>query len=72
MPSESENARDLDALVADSISGKKGFANTKKIQSMGIEGYTMWKQGKCAEEAIKSNDPRKRKRAARKAQKSSS
>ncbi|USG62339.1 hypothetical protein NBZ79_05015 [Sneathiella marina] len=72
MPSASENARDLDALVADSMSGKTGFANTKKLQSMGIEGYKKWKQGKCAEDAIKTNDPRKRKRAARKTQKSES
>ncbi|MEH6546542.1 MAG: hypothetical protein V7701_08955 [Sneathiella sp.] len=72
MPTASEKAGDLDTLVADSMSGKTGYANTKKLKSMGIDGYKMWKQGKCAEEAIKSNDPRKRKRTARKVQKSSS
>lgn len=72
MATASENARDLDTLVADSMSGKSGYANTKKLQSLGIDDYLKWKQGKCAEDAVKSNDPRKRKRAARKAQKTSS
>jgi hypothetical protein len=72
MPSTTGNAHDLDILVADSMSGKSGFANTKKLKSLGIDDYKKWQQGKCAEEAVKSNDPRKQKRAARKARKASS
>jgi hypothetical protein len=72
MSSENENSHDLDALVADSMSGKSGYANTKKLKSLGIEEYKKWLQGKFTVEMIKSNDPRRQKRAARKARKSAS
>lgn len=57
----------LDKLVAASLSGRAGFANTKKLRKLGMEGYKAWLQGQLAEKMVQKNDPRKRKRAARKA-----
>ena len=72
MSPKDENSLDLDALVIDSMSGRSGYANTKKLKSLGIEEYKIWLQGKFAVELIKSNDPRRQKKAARKAKKSAS
>ncbi len=60
---------DLETLVADDLSGKSGFANTKKLRKLGLDGYKTWLRGYLAEKMVRKNDPRKRKRAARKAKK---
>jgi len=67
MASERNDALDLDEMVVNAMSGKSGFANTKKLKSLGIDGYKVWLQGQLTERTLKINDPRKRKRAARKA-----
>lgn len=67
MASEHKNALDLDAMVVAAMSGQSGFANTKKLKSLGFDGYKAWLQGQLTRNTLKINDPRKRKRAARKA-----
>ena len=65
MTPEKDEVLDLDELVAAEMTGKKGFAHTKKLRKLGMEGYKTWLQGKLAKKMVRRNDPRKRKRADR-------
>lgn len=65
MAPEKEEVLDLEDLVTAEMTGKKGFAQTKKLRKLGMEGYKSWLEGKLAEKMVRKNDPRKRKRAAR-------
>lgn len=67
MGNDTPEVMNLDALVAAELSGQSGFANTKKLRKLGIDDYKTWLQGQLAEKMVKKNDPRKQKRAARKA-----
>ncbi len=66
MAKDSENIVDMTALVAVHLSGAKRFANSKKLNRLGIEEYSRWLEGKLAEKATAQlTDPRRVKRAAR-------
>ncbi|MCR9213854.1 MAG: hypothetical protein NXI13_09065 [Proteobacteria bacterium] len=70
MDNDTPEVLDLEALVDDRLSGRSGFANTKKLRKLGLSEYKTWLQGRLAEKMVRLNDPRKRKRAERKAEKS--
>lgn len=66
MAKNSENTIDINAIVASHLSGKKGFANSKKVSRLGIEEYSKQLTGKLVEKtSFQLNDPRRKKRAAR-------
>ena len=65
----SETEVDTNTLIEAMLSGQKGFASTKKLRKLGIADYKVLLQGQLAEDMLKSNDPRKRKRQDRKNEK---
>jgi hypothetical protein len=54
---------DLKALVEETLSGKKGFANTKKLRKLGYAEYSAQLEAQLAEKIARaSNDPRRHKK----------
>ncbi len=55
MAKSDDQVVDLKKLVAQKLDGKKGFANTKKLRRLGIDGYCQWLEGELAKkEAAKA------------------
>ena len=48
MAKSGQETVDLKALVAEQLNGKRGFANSKKLNRMGIEAYSQWLEEKIA------------------------
>jgi hypothetical protein len=61
MAKSDDQVVDLKKLVAENLNGKRGFANTKKLRRLGIDGYSQWLEGEMAKKvaakaARKSNN----------------
>ncbi|GLQ06209.1 hypothetical protein [Sneathiella chinensis] len=66
MANKSESSVDIKAQVEDMLSGRKGFANSKRLRKSGIAGYKAWLEEKLALQlAAGQTDPRKQKRKSR-------
>lgn len=48
MAKTTDQVVDLKLLVAENLNGKQGFANTKKLRSMGMDAYCQWLEGEFA------------------------
>ncbi len=51
MAKSGEQVVDLTVLVTEHMNGTRGFANTKKLQKLGIDGYRQWLEGELAKKA---------------------
>ena len=58
MAKSGDQVVDLKVLVAEHMDGSRGFANTKKLKKLGIDGYRQWLEGELAKKAaVKAAKP---------------
>gem|GEM_PF-4624255 len=66
MTKSDKNTVNINKMVASQLSGDKGFANSKKLQRLGLGEYSNQLSGKIAEKAARQlSDPRRKKRTGR-------
>lgn len=58
MAKSDDKVVDLKVLVTEHMNGSRGFANTKKLKKLGIDGYRQWLEGELAKKAaVKAAKP---------------
>ncbi len=51
MAQSGDQVVDLKVLATEHMNGNRGFANTKKLKKLGIDGYRQWLEGELAKKA---------------------